>query len=95
MLMKLSTISRLASAAVVTGISTLAFAAPAQAMVPDPQTFEAPASSTSGTTIVDDGTNWSLIGAEVAGGIAIVGAGAAGVIMIRRHNHHTHLPHAA
>jgi hypothetical protein len=95
MLMKLSTISRLASAAVVTGISTLAFAAPAQAMVPDPQTFEAPGSSTSGTTAADDGTNWSLIGAEAAGTVAIVGAGAAGFILIKRHNHHTHLPHAA
>jgi hypothetical protein len=94
--MKLSTISRLASAVAVTGISTVAFAVPANAMVPDPPGYGSdPSSSTYNGTTVDDGANWSLIGAEVAGGIAIVGAGAAGFILIRRHNHHTHLPHAA
>jgi hypothetical protein len=93
--MKISTISALASAAVVTGISTLAFAAPAQATVPEPPGSGSDGTSSfSGPTTQDDGTNWSLIGAEAAGGVAIVGAGAAGVILIRRH-HHGHLPHAA
>lgn len=95
--MKLLTISRLASAVAVTGISTVAFAVPANAMVPDPPGYGSDPSSSSytGSTTQNDGTNWSLIGAEVAGGVAIVGAGAAGFILIRRHNHHTHLPHAA
>lgn len=94
--MKLSTISRLGSAVAVTGISTLAFAAPAHAMVPDPPGYGSDSSySSGGSATVDNGTNWSLISAEAAGGIAIVGAGAAGFVLIRRHNHHTHLPHAA
>jgi hypothetical protein len=97
MLMKLSTISRLASAAVVTGISTVAFATPAHAMVPDPPGYgsDGSTSSSSGSTISDNGTNWSLLGAEAATGVAILGAGAAGFVLVRRHNHHTHLPHAA
>jgi hypothetical protein len=96
--MKISTISRLASAAVVAGISTVVFAAPAHAMMPDPPGYgyDSTSSTTPSSTVVqNDGTNWSLIGAEAAAGVALVGAGAAGVILVRRHHHHTHLPHAA
>jgi hypothetical protein len=89
--MKLSTAARIASATVVTAVATLSLAAPASAMLPDPQGGAITGSSTGGAT-VDDGTNWTGIAAGGAGGVAVVGAGVATVIVLRRHRHE---PHAA
>jgi hypothetical protein len=87
--MKLSTATRIASATFVTAVATLSLAAPAQAMLPDPQ---GGAIDSTGTVAVDDGTNWTGIAAGGAGGVALLGAGVATVIVTRRHHH---LPHAA
>jgi hypothetical protein len=86
--MNVSTLSRLASAGVVTGVATIAFAAPASAMQPDPPNYGY--NQDVGQT-VDDGTNWALIGGEAAVGVAVLGAGAAAAIGLRRHHHHA--PH--
>ena len=90
--MNVSTLSRLASAAVVTGVATIAFAAPASAMQPDPPGY---GYDQSGQTVSDSGTDWGLIGGGAAAAVAVVGAGAAAAIGIRRHHHHDQLPHAA
>ncbi len=73
-------ISRIASAGIVTGIATLAFAAPAQAMVPD-----APGAGTHNTTGSPSGDpNWAALSAGGVGVIALAGAGVA-VVRSRRH----------
>lgn len=89
--MNVSTACRLVSATIATGVATLAFAAPASAMVPDPP-VTSNISGTTSNTPVDNGTDWAGIATGAAGGIVIVGAGvAAGVALRRRHEH---LPHA-
>jgi hypothetical protein len=89
-LMNLSTVTRLGSAAVVTGIATLALASPASAVVADPQGGDLGSGSSSIT--VDAGTNWTAVTAGTAGGLAVVGAGVATALTVRRHRA---LPHAA
>jgi hypothetical protein len=87
--MNVSTLSRLASAGVVTGVATIAFAAPASAMQPDPPNYGY--DQNTGQTVDDGGTNWGLIGGGAAAGVAVLGAGAAAAIGVRRHHHHA--PH--
>ena len=87
--MNLSTITRLGSAAVVTGIATLALASPASAGVADPQGGDIGSGSSS--TTVDAGTNWAAVTAGTAGGVAVLGAGVATALTVRRHRAQPHV----
>jgi hypothetical protein len=84
--MNTSTITRVASATLVTGVATLAFASPANAIRPDPQGSASDVGVTTSVT-TDDGTNWSGIAAGSAGGVAVVGVGIATAVTLRRHRH--------
>ena len=79
-------ITRLAAGAVVTGIATLAIAAPASAVSPkDPvggTVFNVPATPT------DPGWAWYEIAGGAMGGIALAGAGVAAAAGLRRHSQH-------
>jgi hypothetical protein len=87
--MNISTVTHLGSAAVVTGIATLAFASPAGAMQnPGPEDRGSSPSTTSVT--VKDDTNWTGMAAGTAGGVAVLGAGIATAITLRRHHVHPH-----
>ena len=87
--MNVRTLGRLASASAVTGVSVLALAAPAQAQ----QSPYPPGLDDQQGQTVDNGTDWTTIAGGIAGGVAVVGAGTAAVIVLRRH-HHPHVPHA-
>jgi hypothetical protein len=90
--MNITTLARLSSAAVVTGIATFAFASPAGAQVADPPGYGSDGSSNTHTTTLNGGVNWTEITAGSAGGLAVVGAGVATVLSMRRHRAQ---PHAA
>ncbi|MGA8210017.1 MAG: hypothetical protein WB441_14795 [Nocardioidaceae bacterium] len=79
--MDISTISRLASAAVVTGVAGVVLAAPAQAIVPDSPGY----GSGPAAVVEEGGTNWAAVTAGGVGGLALVGAG---VVVSRRRHHH-------
>jgi hypothetical protein len=80
------TITRLATGAVVTGIATLAIAAPASAVFPkDPiggSVIPAPAPT------VNDGWTWYEVTGGALGGIALAGGGVAAAAGLRRRNQH-------
>lgn len=90
--MHIATLARLSSAAVVTGIATLAFASPAGAQVADPPGYGSDGSSSNSSTTSDNGVNWTELTAGGAGGLVVVGAGVATVLTMRRHRMQ---PHAA
>ena len=80
-----SSITRLATTAVVTGFASLALAAPAGALeAPDPEAGNAVAPAPS-TTSTDDG-NWMEISLGALGGLGIAGAGIAAVAGVRHRN---------
>ncbi|HJR39326.1 MAG TPA: hypothetical protein VJ819_13175 [Nocardioidaceae bacterium] len=84
-------ITRLASAAVVTGIATLAFAGPADAQYPKEPDLGARVEVTgTGTPTVDDGWELSQIASGALGGIALAGVGVAAAAGLRRHSHAAH-----
>jgi hypothetical protein len=98
-----STTRRIASIGLVSAAATVALAAPATArLVPPPDMAPQhagqgynPASGnggTGGSTAASSSTDWAQIGYGAAGGIALFAAGAAGVVLVRRHQH---LPHHA
>jgi hypothetical protein len=81
-----TSITRLASAAVVTGITTLAFATPASAMQPP----EPVGSADTGPVVTEDnGIDWAPLGAGALGGIALAGAGVAAAAGLRHRRHAT------
>lgn len=88
--MNTATLGRLASAATISGIAVLAFAAPASAMVADPPGAGEDGSSSTTSVTLDGGTNWTGIAIGGVGGIALFGAGAATAGALRRHHHPTH-----
>lgn len=90
--MNITTLARLSSAAVVTGIATFAFASPAGALVADPPGYGSDGSGSTGSTTPNAGVNWIQITESSAGGLAVVGAGVATVLTVRRHRAQ---PHAA
>jgi hypothetical protein len=84
-------IIRLASAAVVTGIATLAFAGPADAVFPkEPETGSRIEPVGPATPTVDDGWELSQIASGALGGIALAGVGVAAAAGLRRHGHAAH-----
>jgi hypothetical protein len=84
-LMIANRIAKAACGALVTGIATLALAAPASAV----HTVE-PEGGTpdTGTTSVSTGSGLAQVATGALGGIALAGAGIAVVTGVRRHNHH-------
>lgn len=89
-----STITRIASAGVITGITALALAAPASAVN---DSGYGGGSSGSGTTNVlpgapADSSAWDLapIATGALGGLVLAGAGFAAVATARRHGHLAH-----
>jgi hypothetical protein len=88
-------ITKLASAALVTGAASVALASPAAAEHPsDPFGGGSGTSSGSGTTIsADPGWEVSQVAAGALGGLVLAGAGVATVAGLRRHQ--GHLAHPA
>jgi hypothetical protein len=88
-----STITRLASAGVITGITTLALAAPASAVN---DSGYGGGSSGSGTNVLPgapaESSAWDLapIATGALGGLVLAGAGFAAVATARRHGHLAH-----
>jgi hypothetical protein len=81
-------INRLASAAVVAGVTTVALATPASAMqVPEPYRppDTGPAVTESGT-----GIDWGSLGLGAISGVVLIGAGAAAAAGMRHHRHAVH-----
>lgn len=84
--MNRSSLRRLATTALVTGIAGLALAAPASALeAPDPEVGNAVSGSSTATTTSEDG-NWMEISLGALGGLAIAGAGIAAVAGVRHRN---------
>jgi hypothetical protein len=87
-------VTRLASAAVVTGVATLAFAAPASAIkpiepAPDRESSSAGAGSVTPVPApAPEGTSWDLlpVATGALGGVAVAGAAVAAAAGLRRHN---------
>lgn len=81
-------LGRLASAAVVTGITTVALAAPASAMqVPEPY---GPPDTGPAVTEGGNGIDWGPLGVGAIGGVALIGAGAAAAAGMRHHRQAAH-----
>lgn len=84
--MNRSSLRRLATTTLVTGIAGLALAAPASALeAPDPEVGTAVSGSSTATTTSEDG-NWMEISLGALGGLAIAGAGIAAVAGVRHRN---------
>jgi hypothetical protein len=77
-----TSIARLATVTVVTGLSTFALATPAFAQQP-PEPGGLPDRGV--VTEADSGIDWAPLGAGAVAGIALVGAGAAAAAGTRRH----------
>lgn len=93
----MDTTRRLAGLGLASAAATLALAAPANAVIPPgPASPTGPHSATStassSVATVASSTDWAQVGYGAAGGIALAAAGAAGVMLVRRHQH---LPHHA
>jgi hypothetical protein len=88
--MAFRTVSRLASAAVVGGVASLALAAPAGALVEPGGPGGTSGGSTGITTPAPAGTSWELLPIAVgaAGGLALAGIGFAAATGVRRRNEH-------
>lgn len=91
------TASRLAAAAVVSGVAGLALATPAAAMVDPapPPVSEAgyqhtqhggtvPQTPIGSTTVTDDDSPWAEIAVAALGGVALAGVGIAASVAVRR-----------
>lgn len=89
-------ITRLASAAVVTGIATLALAAPASAAFPKDPAIGGDLSRIGDVAPVStNDSGWELVqvATGAVGGLALAGIGVAAAAGLRRH--HDHLAHPA
>lgn len=76
------TITRIASAGLVTGFASLALAVPAEAQeIPDGGGAVSPTAVPTDT--VDEGTPWAEIAIGALGGLALAGAGVAAVQSVR------------
>ena len=84
--------TRIASGLAAAGIATIMAASPAQASFTDPGSACSGPSCTASPTNGDDAA-WVKIALGVAGGVALVGAGAATVSSRNRREHHQ--PHPA
>lgn len=79
-------LAHLASAAVLTGVSSFALANPASAMVvPGDPPYD---SIYPGPPVVDPGTDYGQIALGALGGAAVAGAGVATVVLVRRRTGH-------
>ena len=87
-----ATIRRLASAALVTGVTSVALASPASAVVRPPDPDGAGVVVTDTGTQADQGWEFAQVATGAVGGIALVGAGAAATVMLRRHGRHAAHP---
>lgn len=87
----IATIRRLASAALVTGVTSVALAAPASARVLPPYPDDGQVATDNGTQ-ADPGWEFAQVATGAVGGIALVGAGAAATVLLRRHGRHTAHP---
>ncbi|MGZ4458963.1 MAG: hypothetical protein ACXVXB_15195 [Nocardioidaceae bacterium] len=88
--MNTATIGRLASATLVTGVATLALAAPASAIRMPPPGYDPNPSSTVPQS--DQGWELAQVATGAAGGLVLAGAGAGAVIVVRRHRGHAAHP---
>lgn len=87
--MAIKSITRLAAAAVVTGIATLALSGPASAAFPKAPDVGARVEPTSTpTTTTDDSFDYTALAEGALGGIVLAGAGVAAAAGLRRHNQH-------
>lgn len=85
------TITRLASAAVVTGIASLALAAPAGAQFPkDPGVGGGIPTDTGGTLTTDEGWSATQLASGALGGLALAGVGIGAAAGLRRHRQTAH-----
>lgn len=84
-----TTITRLAAGAVVTGIATLALAAPASTAFPkDPDAMSGTAPGSTPPPVVSDSEwEWYEVATGALGGIALAGIGVGAAAGLRRHNH--------
>ena len=85
--MNTATVGKLASATLVTGVATLALAAPASAYPYRPPS----GGGQSGAVVVTSPSNgWDAtqVATGAAGGLALAGAGAAVALGMRRHHRH-------
>lgn len=87
----MATIRRLASAALVTGVTSVALAAPASAMFRPPYPDDGVVVTDNGAQ-ADSGWEFAQVATGAVGGIALVGAGAAATVLLRRHGRHTAHP---
>lgn len=84
--MNRSTLTRLATSALVTGFASLALAGPASAVeAPDPEVGGL-VNPTPGTPAADSDGNWMEIGVGALAGLALAGAGVAAAAGVR-HRH--------
>lgn len=92
--MALSTITRIASAGVITGITTLALAAPASAV--NESGYSGGSSGSDTNTVLPgapaESSAWDLapIATGALGGLVLAGAGFAAVVTARRHSNMAH-----
>jgi hypothetical protein len=90
--MAIRRLTRFASAAVVTGLATLAFAAPASAVYPiEPAPDREGTGSVAPTPVPapqPEGTSWDVlpVATGALGGVALAGAAVAAAAGLRRHN---------
>ena len=85
--------TRIASGLAAAGIATIMAASPAQASFTDPDQGNTCSGPICTVPPTDDGAAWVKIALGVAGGVALVGAGAATVSSRNRREHHQ--PHPA
>jgi hypothetical protein len=83
-------IIRLASAAVVTGIASLALSGPATAAYPKDPDLGGRIEVKTPAPPVADSFDYTAVAGGALGGIALVGVGVAAAAGLRRHNHLAH-----
>jgi hypothetical protein len=81
-------VTRLASAAVVTGIATLALPGPAGAVYPKEPDLGARVEVKTPPPPVSDSFDYTALAGGALGGIALAGVGVAAAAGLRRHQHH-------
>lgn len=82
--MNIATVRKLATATVVTGVATVALAAPASAARVAPHGDTDPGGGVQSTS-TDQGWEFAQVATGAVGGVVLVGAGAAAVGGVRRH----------
>lgn len=87
----ITTIRRLASTALVTGVTAVALAAPASARVLPPYPDDGVVGTDNGTQ-ADQGWEFAQVATGAVGGIALVGTGVAATLLVRRRGRRTTHP---